>query len=223
MQQTKLISVPVEYKDGANDAGEVVARFSVFDIVDRDGDILRRSAFTDGQEVPMVWAHRWDQPVGKGVIHVKADHAEFAGQFLTTTAAQEARKTVREMGDLQQWSFGFRITDTQDNTQIRGLDITGAQVFEVSPVLVGANQETATLAVKSADPAEPEPERDPALVEIADEAARLVEATTTEDVASGLRELAALVEVALKGIPEDAATVIERERLALEALELEAA
>lgn len=152
MPQTKHIEVPVEFKDGADGSGDVVARFSVFDIVDRDGDILRRSAFTDGQPVPMVWAHQWDQPIGKGVVLVKGDHAEFHGQFLSTASAQEARTAVREMGALQQWSFAFRITNTKDNQDIRGRDITGAEVFEVSPVLVGANQETATLAVKSAEP-----------------------------------------------------------------------
>lgn len=223
MQQTKHLLAPVEFKDGADGAGEVVARFSVFDIVDRDGDILRRSAFTDGQEVPMVWAHRWDIPVGKGVIKLAKDHAEFHGKFLSTPAAQDARTTVREMGDLQEWSFGFRILGVQDNPEIRGLDITDVQVFEVSPVLVGANQETATLAVKGGPPREEpqEDERDPALVAIADEAQRLTE--STDDVADGLRRLAGLVDAALKALPESAEQAIERERLELEALELEAA
>lgn len=237
MPQTKHLLAPVEFKDGEDGTGEVVARFSVFDIVDRDGDILRRSAFTDGQAVPMVWSHQWDQPIGKGRIVVKNDHAEFHGQFLSTPAAQAARTTVREMADLQEWSFGFRITETQDNPQIRGLDITGSQVFEVSPVLVGANQETATLAVKGGPPAEEDEWTlveiydddgtkvfDAAdLVPIADEAKALAKASTTEDLADGLRRLAALVEDVLKALPLSADELIEQERLALEAMEIEEA
>ena len=55
---------------------------------------------------------------------------------------------VKAMGDLQQWSWGFRVLATQPNQAIRGNDITQAEIFEVSPVLVGANQHTATLSVK---------------------------------------------------------------------------
>jgi hypothetical protein len=54
------------------------------------------------------------------------------------------------MGSLQEYSWGFRVTETQPNKQIPGYDITAAEVFEVSPVLVGANQYTETLAVKGA-------------------------------------------------------------------------
>lgn len=218
MPQTKHLIAPVEFKDSEDGSGELVARFSTFDITDRDGDIVRASAFDDGQAVPMVWAHDWTIPIGKGVVKVKGDHAEFHGQFLSTATAQEARTAIREMGSLQQWSFGFRILDVQDNQQIRGLDITAAEIFEVSPVLVGANQETATLAVKSAHVEEDDDEaRDPELVEIADEAHQLIQA---EDVTGGLRRLSALVEAALKAQPESADQLIERERLELEALEI---
>ena len=150
--RTKHLTASVLLKDDAADPGDpgaVVARFSAFDAPDREGDIVRREAFTDGQAAPMVWAHDWSRPIGKGVVSVKQDHAEFAGSFFGTASAQEARQAVREMGELQQWSFGFKITDTKDNDKIRGLDISGLELFEVSPVLIGANQHTATLAVKS--------------------------------------------------------------------------
>ena len=127
------------------------AVFSTFDVPDRDGDIVRASAFTDGQQVPMVWAHDWAMPIGKGTIRVEKARAVFDGQFnLNTSAGKDAYESVKFAGDLQEYSWGFRITGTQDNLAIRGLDITAAEVFEVSPVLVGANQYTSTLAVKGA-------------------------------------------------------------------------
>ena len=53
---------------------------------------------------------------------------------------------------MQQWSFGYKVNDSEfakadDDSDARYLkDLT---VYEVSPVLVGANQDTYTLAIKS--------------------------------------------------------------------------
>jgi HK97 family phage prohead protease len=151
--RTKSLFTSAELKDDS-DNGSLVAKFSTFDIVDREGDIVRRSAFVDGQEVPMVWAHDWTRPIGKGTVRLDKDHARFEGEFFPTTEGQQARIAIRSMDRLQQYSWGFRVLDTQPNEKIRGYDITKAEVFEVSPVLIGANQETATLAVKSLDPDE---------------------------------------------------------------------
>lgn len=148
--RTKSLFTSAELNDDS-DNGSLVAKFSTFDIVDREGDIVRRSAFVDGQEVPMVWAHDWTRPIGKGVVRVEKDHARFEGDFFPTTDGQQARLAIRSMDQLQQYSWGFRVLDTQPNEKIRGYDITKAEVFEVSPVLIGANQETSTLAVKSLD------------------------------------------------------------------------
>ena len=208
MSQTKHLTTPVEYKDDGG-TGSVVARFSTFDIVDREGDIVRASAFTDGQTVPMVWAHDWHQPIGKGVVRVEKDHARFEGEFFPTTAGQEARATVRAMGELQQWSWGFRVLSTQPNDQIRGYDVTEAEVFEVSPVLVGANQATATLAVKSA----------PLVKDVRSEMQARMEAMRR-----ALDEMAELMDDGKSVDPieppdpglEKALVAIERERIALE-------
>lgn len=100
----------------------------------------------------MAWSHQWDQIVGKGVIDVQKTQAVFRGRFfLDTEAGAEAYKTVKNMGALQDWSFGFRITEAEVKT-VGGIDarvISGAETFEVSPVLGGANAETSTVAIKS--------------------------------------------------------------------------
>lgn len=151
----KQATVRAEVKSDESSEGYVSAAFSIFDVLDEDGDVVLRSAFTDGQEVPMVWSHNWAMPVGKGTIRVEEDRAVFRGNFfLDTQNGSEAYKTVKNMGQLQEWSWGFRIKDydiEEDENAPFGYKriIKQADVFEVSPVLVGANRETRTLSIKS--------------------------------------------------------------------------
>lgn len=151
MNRTKSVTTPAALKaDGSE--GSISAVFSTFGVVDGDGDVLVREAFTDGQAVPMVWAHDWQRPVGKGTIRTDPKRAIFDGRFfLDTTAGRDAYLTVKAMGSLQEFSWGFSILDATDEVRdgapVR--IITKAEVFEVSPVLVGSNRETYTLAIKA--------------------------------------------------------------------------
>lgn len=150
MNEIKRIQMPLELK--ADQEGMVQAVFSTFDVVDKGGDIVLASAFTHGQQVPMTWAHRWDMPVGKGTILVEPGRAVFDGRFfLETQAGAEAYKTVKAMGDLQDWSWGFRVIDAayeqRDGEFVR--IIKRADVFEVSPVLIGEGENTSTLGIKT--------------------------------------------------------------------------
>lgn len=147
----KHIRAPLTLKaDGAE--GDVSAVVSVFGVIDSDNDVVVASAFTDGQAVPMVWSHDWSQPVGKGVIRVQPDRAVFEGRFFTdTTAGRDAYLTVKNMAELQEFSWGFAILESepgeQDGRVVRFIKRT--EVFEISPVLVGANRETGLLAIKA--------------------------------------------------------------------------
>lgn len=146
----KALRAPLELKaDG--EPGRVSAVFSTFDVVDSDNDIVLATAFTNGQQVPMTWSHRWDVPIGKGTIQVQEKCAVFDGQFfIETDAGLEAYKTVKAMGTLQEWSWGFKVVDAayeqRDEKFVRV--IKRAEVFEVSPVLVGAGVGTYTLGIK---------------------------------------------------------------------------
>src|SRR5210317_1131113 len=159
MSEKEVKAIDFEIKN--DEKGEVAAVFSVFDKIDSDGDIVKsgsiKSGFKSG-DVPMVWAHKWDMPIGKGRIKEDDGKATFDGEFfMDTDSGQEAYKIVKNMGDMQQWSFGYRVNDaerapfksadSEDEQDARYLkDLT---VFEVSPVLVGANQDTYTMAIKS--------------------------------------------------------------------------
>ena len=155
----------IEFKTIDDEKGEVEAVFSVFNNVDTDGDVVLpgsiKSGFKDNQ-VPMVFAHKWDQPIGKGIIESDDEKATFRGSFfMGTEAGREAYALAKEMGDLQEWSFGFRINDYEsgkfkkdgEETEFDVRFLKDLEVYEVSPVLVGANRETYTLAIKSGEEA----------------------------------------------------------------------
>ncbi len=136
----------------AENEGDFEAVFSTFDVVDHDGDIVLAGAIPDGVEVPVVWHHNWAQPVGRGVVTSELGRAIIRGRFFTETAAgMEAYKTVKAMGDLQEYSWGFRIIvasyEQRDNEWVRL--IKQVDIYEVSPVLRGAGMHTGTLAIKS--------------------------------------------------------------------------
>lgn len=149
---TKHIHTKGILSDAGAEEGSLLAAFSVFDEVDSDGDVVLASTFTPGQAVPMVYGHKWDSmPIGKGIIRVEPGRALFDGKFFTnTTHGRDAYLTVKEMGDLQEYSWGFRVLDAEPGT-LGGQPvrfIKSAEVYEVSPVLVGANRNTHTVAIK---------------------------------------------------------------------------
>ena len=152
-----------EFKDkdllSFEDNGTVSAVFSVFNEIDSDNDVVLPNSIKSGygdKGVAMVWGHDWKNIIGKGQIIQDNDKAVFKGQFnLNTTAGKEAYETVKAMGDLQQWSFGFEVKDSEmgifkkengEEKEVRYLK--DLKVWEVSPVMVGANQNTYTVAVK---------------------------------------------------------------------------
>jgi HK97 family phage prohead protease len=157
MMNNESKNIDIELKD---DSGQVEAVFSLFNSLDSDGDVVVPGAVKSGfknNQVPMVWSHKWDMPIGKGIISQDDDKAVFKGEFfMDTESGKEAYNLVKNMGDMQQWSFGYKVNDSEfsktkdndgDDTNARYLkDLT---VYEVSPVLVGANQDTYTLAIKS--------------------------------------------------------------------------
>jgi HK97 family phage prohead protease len=144
-----------EIKDPAQ--GLIQAVFSTFNIKDADGDVVKPGAIPDGTEVVMVWGHDWQSlPVGKGVIRADKKRAIFDGQFnLATQAGRDAFETIKFNGKTQQYSWGFEILDAEygdftdgDGKQHQVRFIKNTRPFEVSPVVVGSNPRTETLAVK---------------------------------------------------------------------------
>lgn len=139
--------------------GFVKAVISTFDIIDRDGDVVTAGAIPDGSEVKLcAWGHNWGTlPVGKGVINIVGNQAIFTGKFfLDTDAGIQTYKTVKNLDSIQEWSWGFKVKEFKygDMDGQRVKFILATEPYEVSPVLVGANQETGTLEIKSANQVE---------------------------------------------------------------------
>jgi hypothetical protein len=144
----------------ADDSGQVEAVFATLGVVDHDGDVLTKGAFTDGAPVVIsAYGHRshiGELPIGKGRIVMSDTEARLHGQFfLDTTHGLDAFRTVKALSDgdsLQEWSFSLR--DIESHTEkVDGRDanvITKVSVKEVSPVLEGAGIATRTLAAKNA-------------------------------------------------------------------------
>jgi HK97 family phage prohead protease len=135
----KTLSVPLTLKDG--DIGEFEAVFSTFDVVDLDGDIVKRSAITEGQKIPLLWGHdSHSMPIATGVVSTTDKHAVVRGQFIDSTAGRDAHQTVKATAGMQELSWGFQITEANDVAKDGKTyrEISGTDMFEASFVLRGA-------------------------------------------------------------------------------------
>lgn len=183
--ETKTISAILAVKD--EEKGEVEAVFATLDVMDKDGDIIRKGAIANGAKVKMS-AYGHDAvygatPVGKGTVRTEDDKAIFKGRlFLSTPRGRETFEVLKEFGEDQEWSFGFRVLGREEPSEEERQKgvwrvITKMDVYEVSPVLRGAGVDTHTVAVKEADPAGP-PKDEPSAPAPDVEAARIAELKT---------------------------------------------
>ena len=138
--------------------GEVEVVFATLGVVDAHGDRIAPGAIGKQAVAISAFGHgSWfgELPVGKGVTFERDNEAIFAGQFfMDTEKGRETFKTVRNMAELQEWSFSlmdveYALSSKTDDPQV--FDLTKIDVDEVSPVLRGAGVNTRTLAVKAAD------------------------------------------------------------------------
>jgi hypothetical protein len=136
--------------------GEVTAVFATLNVIDKDGDVTRPGAFEKGAPVRIsAYNHAsWGPgilPVGKGVIQEVGNEAILEGKFfMDTIAGKETFLTVKELGPLGEWSYGYDVMESaqgqQDGRDVQFLD--SLKVHEVSPVILGAGENTRTLATK---------------------------------------------------------------------------
>ena len=151
-------NAPIELKEDG-DKRYIEAVFSLFDTIDSDNDVTKSNALRSGysgNKVPLVWNHDWSKVIGRGIIETDNQKAVFKGYFLNTEAGKEAYNTVKEMQDMQQFSYGFQVMKSEKGTHIdsKGEEVPvrvlqDVKVWEVSPVLVGAQQNSFVQALKS--------------------------------------------------------------------------
>ncbi len=135
---------------------------------DSVGDIIVPGAFDASlrrRKPRVVWGHNWNEPIGK-VLEVtevspsdprlpkKMRDAGVGGLFvkvqfnLASERGREAFSSVLFFGEDQEWSIGYK-TIRGDFDPARNANLLKeVELYEVSPVLHGANNLTGTISIK---------------------------------------------------------------------------
>jgi HK97 family phage prohead protease len=136
---------------------------------DSVGDIVTTGAFTKSlqrRKPRVVWGHNWNDPIGKVLeiyevpntdprLPLKMKMAGIGGLFarvqfnLNSEKGKEAFAMVAFFGEEQEWSIGYKTLRAQFDQKSQANVIYELELYEVSPVLHGANQLTGTISVKS--------------------------------------------------------------------------
>lgn len=138
---------------------------SVYDIVDLAGERVKSYAFdktiAENKMPKVCMSHDWNQVIGK-VLELKSlapndpllpdEIKEFGGlwarlQLSTKTQAGQETFALIEDGMIDEYSIGYEVKADNWVDGIR--DLEELYLFEISPVLLGCNTETSTLATKN--------------------------------------------------------------------------
>ena len=140
----------------AEGEGTGTAVIATLNVLDKDGDVTMPGAFGT-QQTMVIPAHDWRSvPLGKAEIREEGDQvlADFKLN-LETQAGRDWHAALKfDMANgapLQEWSYGFFITDSgfgEFNGQRDVRFLRGVDVHEISPVMVGAGEGTRTVDVK---------------------------------------------------------------------------
>lgn len=142
--------------------GDVRLAFATLGIVDKDGHITDPGAIPS-KSVPMsAYGHSsWPEhgarlPVGRGDIAEVGTKGIFDGRFfIDTTHGRDTYLTVKHLGELGEFSYGYKILGAQptDQKTARGKRVVRLKrldIFEASPTLIGAG-ETELIGIKGDD------------------------------------------------------------------------
>jgi HK97 family phage prohead protease len=136
---------------------------------DSVGDVVKTGAFTESlkrRKPRVVWGHSWNDPIGKVLeiyevppsdprLPMKMKMAGVGGLYakvqfnLATEKGREAFASVAFFGHEQEWSIGYKTLNATFDPNMQANLLHEVELYEVSPVLHGANQLTGTLSVKS--------------------------------------------------------------------------
>ena len=139
------------------DEGSGTAVFATLGTVDKDGDYTLPGAFGNEQKAKLVAAHDWSAaPIGVAEIREVGNEAiaDFSFNLGMSSAKEwyESLKFSYANGVTQEFSYGFDILEedheaADKNQAKRGLK--RLKVHEISPVMIGAGNDTRLIGVKS--------------------------------------------------------------------------
>lgn len=165
----------IQYKASAGqvnlDQAQGIVECFVAGIGNKDsvGDVCATGAFTKSlmrRKPRVVWGHNWNDPIGKVIeiyevpandprLPAKMKAAGIGGLYakvqfnLNSEKGKEAFANVAFFGEEQEWSIGYKTLRAQFDPGIQANILYEVELYEVSPVLHGANQLTGTISVKS--------------------------------------------------------------------------
>jgi len=136
---------------------------------DSVGDVCAPGAFAKSllrRKPRVVWGHNWNDPIGKvlEIYEVPANDPRLPSKMraagigglyakvqfnLMSEKGKEAFASVAFFGEEQEWSIGYKTINAKFDQQMQANVLFEVELYEVSPVLHGANQLTGTISVKS--------------------------------------------------------------------------
>lgn len=204
-------TVTIKFKDDGLAEGEFIGYASVFGNKDSYGDVVLKGAFdtslqewkASGYGIPVLWGHNMSDPdfnLGECItaeeddrglkVHVKLDLE--CPKAASTYRLLKARR-------VNQMSFSYKVIDGAyimpegDEYTYRDAyyELRELQLFEVSVVPIGANQETEILAVKSLVSA------------LTSKAGRVLSAANVEVIKTSIAQLEAALEALESVLPDE--------------------
>ena len=132
---------------------------------DSYGDVVKSGAFAKsleerwngGKGIPVLWAHKGDDLdayIGKADANEDEKGLHFVMQFDDTPEAQRVRQLYRD-GRLSKFSFAYDILEDGMVTLDDGFnahELREVDIFEISCVLVPANDDAGVVSVKNDEP-----------------------------------------------------------------------
>jgi hypothetical protein len=160
----RKVVTPKDIKLDIDGEGTFQAVFATMNVIDKDGDLTEPGAFGTQQVLISQYNHgSWGDgadalPIGVGTIYEKDEEAVVQGEFdMSDEAAVKTYnkiKYLKEKGRTQEWSYALPEVDWEtreiDGQRIRVLK--KIKVPEVSPVIMGAGENTRLLDIKQKKP-----------------------------------------------------------------------
>lgn len=154
---TKTIDFACELKAGG-DTGTFEGYGSVFNIVDKGGDIIVPGAFTEtlaaskaaGRLPAMLWQHNQREPIGV-YTEMEEDSVglKVKGKLALKTQRGAEAFELMKMGALSGLSIGYRVRDDSWDRVTGVRTIKRADLIELSPVTFPMNDASRVSAVKT--------------------------------------------------------------------------
>lgn len=159
-------SYPITELKADDETGIIEAIVSVFNNVDSGKEIVRQGFFNKSiaRKLPKgVWAHDWKQPIAKtleakeippGDPSLPAALMELGGTYikgqfnLDTQRGKEAYSDIK-FGIVDEFSIGYKVTKESKDSETGARELIEGDWKEWSPVLVGMNDQTRLLSIKS--------------------------------------------------------------------------